>query len=317
MKEIGGYIEIEHNNGTLYHENALKLNCGRACLEYLIRAYNIKRIWLPGFLCDSVFDKCRQLSVDIETYSLGDDFSIPLLNPGPDDWVYIVNYYGQLNDGIIKGIHQRFKNIICDYSQSYFQLPLEGVPTIYTCRKYFGVADGAFLYTSKVLNDILEIDMSMDRLGYLFGRYEKDASSYYDEFKENDEKFKDQPVRLMSRITENMLRGVNYEYVSSSRSDNWNTLHDILGKYNKLSLCIPKGPFAYPFYSEKADAIRLELKNKKIYIPVLWPNVLEDNSEMSNEYKMAMNILPLPCDQRYTSDDMKYLADQIMKSTLR
>ena len=43
MKEIGGYIEFESYHGTLFHEGALGLNCGRNCLAYLIEACGIDR----------------------------------------------------------------------------------------------------------------------------------------------------------------------------------------------------------------------------------------------------------------------------------
>ena len=42
-------------------------------------------------------------------------------------------------------------------------------------------------------------------------------------------------------------------------------------------------------------------------MPTLWPNVLENMSSESIEYKWTANILPLPCDQRYTIEDMKYI----------
>ena len=44
MKEIGGYIEFEYFHGKEYHENAIKLNCGRNCLAYLIEAYKLA-VW--------------------------------------------------------------------------------------------------------------------------------------------------------------------------------------------------------------------------------------------------------------------------------
>ena len=36
QKEIGGYLELERFSGSLYHDNALALSSGRACLAYLI-----------------------------------------------------------------------------------------------------------------------------------------------------------------------------------------------------------------------------------------------------------------------------------------
>ncbi|KAI4448319.1 hypothetical protein C823_002839 [Eubacterium plexicaudatum ASF492] len=68
----------------------------------------------------------------------------------------------------------------------------------------------------------------------------------------------------------------------------------------------------YPFWSTKGGEVRRRLIAEKIYIPVLWPNVLEEMAEDTPEYQMAENILPLPIDQRYTEADMGYLADKLL-----
>jgi len=86
-------------------------------------------------------------------------------------------------------------------------------------------------------------------------------------------------------------------------------LHRLLGKRNALQLHVPEGAFMYPLYLADGAAVRRELQKRKIYIPVLWPNVLEQ--EDSLERRFAENILPLPCDQRYGSEEMTYMAELI------
>lgn len=61
-------------------------------------------------------------------------------------------------------------------------MPVEGVDTIYTCRKYFGVSDGAFLYTDTKPQRNLPQDESYDRMHFLMGRYERSASEFYNEY---------------------------------------------------------------------------------------------------------------------------------------
>lgn len=53
---------------------------------------------------------------------------------------------------------------IIDNAQVYFDVPLEGVDTLYTCRKFLGVSDGAFLYTDTLLSKELPLDKSYDRM---------------------------------------------------------------------------------------------------------------------------------------------------------
>ena len=66
-------------------------------------------------------------------------------------------------------------------------------------------------------------------------------------------------------------------------------------------------------YLENGHKIRKSLAKKKIYIPTLWPNVLSDTSKESIDYKYLANILPIPCDQRYGTDDMRYIINSLKK----
>lgn len=50
-------------------------------------------------------------------------------------------------------------------------------------------------------------------------------------------------------------------------------------------------------------------------IPTLWSSASEECTSSSLEYHYAADILPIPVDQRYGTDDMKYLAE-VIKSVL-
>ena len=313
MKEIGGYIELEYYNGNLYHENAIALNCGRTALEYLLRARSIQRIYMPYFCCDSVAQPCRKCLVDIKYYHVDEQF-IPILPETlpKDTWLYFVNYYGQFDNDKLTAYKLRFPNIIVDNAQAYFQMPLVGVDTLYTCRKFFGVADGAFLYTDAKL-DITEKDESFERMHFLLGRFERTASEFYSEYLSNNKTFANEPIKRMSKLTKNLPRGIDYEFVKKRRKQNFEYLHERLGGLNNLQLCIPEGAFMYPLYIKTSAEIRKGLQDKKIYIPTLWPDVLKLCNASDIEYDMAKNILPLPIDQRYIEGDMEYIVTEVLK----
>ncbi len=312
MREVGGYIEFEHNRGSLYHDGAIRLNCGRACLEYLVKVYGIQKIWLPLFLCDTVKRRCDDLGVETEWYRIDRDFTVMIPNRiGQDDWLYLVNYYGQLSGDDILRYKERHENIILDNAQAYYELPIPGVPTLYTCRKFLGVPDGAFLYSDHKLDAEPERDRSYDRMGFLLGRFEADASEFYDAYVKNNERFVDEPMKTMSALTENILRGIDHEYIRKARTENWRILHRHLSKYNRLKLKDTESAFAYPLWIENGREFRQKLIGQKIYIPLLWPNVLEDCEKDTTEYQLAENILPIPCDQRYSREDMDWLAEQV------
>ena len=145
------------------------------------------------------------------------------------------------------------------------------------------------------------------------GRFEYSASQYYQKFVDNEERFKQEPVKSMSALTENILRGIDYDYVRKIRERNWSVLNDVLGAYNKLNkLHKPAGPYMYPMLIEDGGSVRKALQAEKIYIPTLWSDVFKLCKKEDDEYFLAENILPLPIDQRYSPKDMKYVAERVL-----
>lgn len=311
MKEYGGYIQLDDYNMAMYHENALALNCGRNCLAYLIRLKKIRKIFLPFFLCESIRNVCLRENVEIDFYCIDDRFCPKDLSLKDDEWIFLVNYYGQLSEEQIHKFVNRYERVIVDQTQDFFHRPLSADNLIYSCRKFFGVADGAFLYTEGELEEELDVDESYHRMGFLLGRYERPAEEFYAEYTANNLLFQDEPIKRMSKLTSNLLRAIDYEKVKERRTKNFSYLHKHLQNINELELKNSEGAFAYPLLIARGDEVKRRLISEKIYIPTLWPNVLEDCLDNSLEYRMAKHMLPLPVDQRYTEEDMLYIVKRI------
>jgi dTDP-4-amino-4,6-dideoxygalactose transaminase len=115
----------------------------------------------------------------------------------------------------------------------------------------------------------------------------------------------------MSKLTENLLHGIDYSSIKAKRTENFAALHKAFKAVNKLNLIVPEGAFMYPLYVDNGSEIRKQLQKQKIYIPTLWPDVFDICNENDLEYSMAKNILPIPVDQRYDTKDMEYIVDII------
>ncbi len=153
---------------------------------------------------------------------------------------------------------------------------------------------------------------SYERMTFLFGRMEKSASEFYNQYVQNNEIFAGEPLRKMSKVTQNLMRSFDYEHIKERRTQNFMFLHELLSDKNLLKLSVPDGAFAYPLYIENGAELRKQLQQKKIYIPTLWPDVFNLCKEGDLEYDMAKNILPIPVDQRYGMEDMQEIIDQIL-----
>ncbi len=313
MREIGGYFGLEAFCNKEYHSDLIDVNSGRNALLYILRVKAIQKIYIPYFLCDSIAFLCDREKISYQYYNIDKDF-LPIFDKqlGDNEFIYIVNYYGQLAKSRIIGLKQKYRNIILDNVQAFFEKPIENIDTIYSCRKFFGVSDGGYVSTNTRLKESLMQDISKDRMSHILGRLEYGASEYYGQSLENEKLFYNLELKRMSKLTHNILGCVDYDAVKNKRERNFEFMHNELGKENRLNIHLPVGPYSYPFYCENGIEIKKELSKKGIYIATLWPNVLEmDNCRLEKE--LAANILPLPIDQRYDEEDLKYLVGECRK----
>lgn len=323
-EEIGGYFQLERFTGREYHEGLLRLNLGRTALLYMLEKMQIHTLYVPHFLCGSVLEACTAAGIRLVYYPISREF-LPVCDHRPEagECLYLVNFYGRLTREQILEQKKKYGEIILDNTHAFFQGPIDSVPAVWSVRKYFGLADGAYVDPQgrwSVQPDAdgnpadLPPDRSSERMGHILGRYEGAASDYYKTMLENAHALEQEPPRQMSPLTQNLLRAIDYEQVKKTREDNYNYLQEQLGKENALPYVKISGPFTYPFYHKNGMQIRREMAAEKVYIPTYWSNVLNDMDEGSIEYDLAANILPLPCDQRYERRHMDRIIEVFRKA---
>ncbi len=311
VKEIGGYFGLEKLISNEYYPDLAAVNNARCALLYIIKAKHYKKVYLPYFLCDSVRLVLERENIPFEEYRIDRTF-LPVLDikTTPEEVVYIVNYYGLISEEQLISLKNRFGNIVVDNAQAFFARPVKGIDTLYSCRKFFGVPDGGYAYTEAEFRDSIPVDVSMERMKHILGRYEgNSASDYYDFFNDNDESFKEIELRLMSKLTHNILGAIDYQEAKRRREENFMILSEALGEINSLKPKCPPGPYAYPFYIQNGMTVKKQLAKRKIYVATLWPNVLDTGLDIETEY--TENILPLPCDQRYSKEDMQRVVNAV------
>ena len=107
MKEIGGYIEFETFRSKMLYDDGIKLNCGRNAFAYLIETENIKKVCFPKMMCDSDDKVLGDYGVEVRYYSIDRELKMEDIVLEDDEWLYVVNYYGQLTDEYIKSLKKK------------------------------------------------------------------------------------------------------------------------------------------------------------------------------------------------------------------
>ena len=158
MEAIGGYFSLElplNAKGELYPE-AIKLNAGRFCLEYILRARQYKKIYLAYYTCDSVLQPIKKLGLEYEFYHIDEQLHIAShIELKQNEVLIYCNYYGLLDEYVEQLSKEYGKHLIIDNSQAFYSCPIPHIDTFNSCRKFFGVADGAYLFTEKKLDIVL------------------------------------------------------------------------------------------------------------------------------------------------------------------
>lgn len=314
---IGGYFELELPYFDEYHNNAIRLNTGRNAFEYILRAKGYKKVYLPYYTCDVMLEAITKLNLEYEFYAIDSNFSPTFdFNTIKDCDVFVYNNYFGICHKQTNEVASNCKNLIIDNSQAFYSKPIKDVDTFYSPRKFFGLPDGAYLYTDTLLNCEKKQDVSQDRCTHLLGRIDTGAENNYMSFVNNDFTLNRQPIMKMSNLTRRLLQSINYENIANCRIGNFNFLHDLLKDANELKLttCTESEiPLVYPLLISNGNSLRMELIKKKIFVARYWPNVLEWCQKENFEYRMSFDMISIPIDQRYNKDDMKYIVDNIFK----
>lgn len=320
-KEYGGCLPLELNLQKEYYEEKncseykiLKLNCARSALLYLMEAKQIKEIYIPHYICKTVIDALVSRNIKIYYYYLDDDFLPKSLQLDDNQYLLWVNYFG-INSFKIKILEKKYKNLIVDSTQAFFSKPIGNVDFIYSCRKFFGVPDGAYLIGKEINNINLNNDSSYKKIEFLAKNIEYGSNESYSLYLENEDIFASNRILKMSILTEMLLKTVNYENIKNKRTKNFQYLHSKLKDINELKnleLFSDDVPLIYPLLISNND-LRQYLLDNKIYISCWWKYLLEKMPEKSLEYKFSKFLLPLPIDQRYNEEDMDKVAMTILK----
>ena len=310
MKKIGGFFELEIAKGdSLYHDDAIKLSTGRACLNYILQVIKPSKVFVPYYCCDALYEPMALLGIDCEFYEINNQLEIKKLPKLKENEIIIYCDFFGVKSEYTQSLINRYNNkLIIDNSHSFYkkQLSVNSI-SFTTARKYFGVPDGAFLYipdqykfkkslkrnTKVSINHNTHSLLGLQDFAYLeFSEYEKTLNS---------------DIEMISVLSEKLLATVDYKEVRAIRNRNFNFFRKEFNQLNNIMINENEVDcFCYPLLLD-TPIKKEELYNEKIYLPNYWIDTTKraDSSNYKFETKISTQLLPLPIDHRYTLEDLK------------
>jgi len=306
---------------------------GRDAIFAFVNLLKSRRIWLPNYLCKTIYDPIKKTRNEILFYKTNIDLSISddFINKIKDkDIVYIINYFGIIQKNLYEGLKGKDIKIISDICHSLINIDKIGYVytnsdfVIMSLRKIGPFPDGAFLGSNALdlpsSNDCIREDFSFKRAGAMLSRGYSKMSNFKND--ENLRAFKKMEKMLsntkdygykMTYSSKNILKRFDFEKVYEKTKNNFNYLKNNIIKNNKIKIINKQhlSQFIILFFNNEKDRdyIRNKLANNKIFCPIHW-----DMSWLSKEDNISNRVFSIHCDYRYNLSDMKFIADKINKA---
>lgn len=319
--EIGSFIELQFSQKKEYYNqsvNIARLNTGRVAIFHAFKCTRCQAIWIPYYQCDTVRDFLNKKGVKIKYYHIDSFFNPVDIEQKVNEAILLVNYYGIMSTNRLLQLSKKYLNVIIDNSQAFFSAPIDIAYNVYSCRKFIGVPDGAYVIGEKAEDFCNEYEQgySSDTSLFLLQRIEFgcEGKSYMSR-QLNEDRINNEEERIMSVLTKTILASTDYEIIKEKRKNNFNFVHGKLGNINKINpllyyddFCVP---MVYPLVIEDEELIKM-MFDIKHFQGHWWSYLLNEMEPSDFEYWLSKFIIPITIDQRYNTVELSMLCDKVI-----
>ncbi len=313
-------MELQFKKGLEWYKgdkDIARLNTARQAIWHAFRVTGCKCIWIPIYQCDSIRETLETHGVEVKYYHQDRNFNPSDLRANDDEAVLLCNYYGIMSQERMRILAQTFKHPIIDCAQAFFCKPIEGALMVYSCRKFVGVPDGAYVVGKDAHKLVEEYPQcySSDTAAFLLIRVEYGCEGKgYEARSINENRIDHEDCMRMSKLTRTILDGTDYDYIISKRQENFEYAHRMLTDINLIdpTFFMDKDtvPMVYPLVVEDDECIQ-RLYRAKHFQGHWWSYICDEQPEDSFEYWISKNVIPVTIDQRYGKTELDYLVNVI------
>lgn len=295
---------------------------------------------LPQYTCDTVIMPFQKHGWTIYFYPVDEKLAISqkilleFLERIKPEILLMHTYFGVDTIGEVRELVKMYQEkcglvFIEDMTQSLALLPqLRGADYyVGSLRKWFAIPDGGFLIGAKISctesfkekTAFVEKKVLAQRLkaAYLEGkediskaeflRLNTEAENYLDQ---------DDTISRISGFAFKKLCRMNGIEQLLKRNRNARILCQKVGACKKIDAIVTvedQSPLYLPVLAENRQHLQQFLRERGIFAPVLWPIPRQIGKSLDRTVKYIFDhMLALPCDQRYTEQDMERIGEVLM-----
>lgn len=345
IKEYGSEYDILSND-LFYKKDALApILCGanlflsgRDALKAiaLSHKHTHKRALLPALCCQSMVSPFRFNNYEIIYYKLNEDYSVSvddIKSKLDNKSIFVYMDYFSLNSISkidLSDIKNTFLNalIVKDITHNPLKYNLsDNIVDYYVCsaRKWLSLPDGGFIMSNKALNVVKNEDTYFSALReqamrekseYLKNGDIKIKNIYREKFNAATAYLdKTESIFNISDTSYNILKDIDFNAMLKKRENNINYLKDKLKNNGNLKIISYKSLLYLPVLVNNQSLMQAQLAERNIYAPVIWPLPYDACNVCAVAEHTSQHMLALPCDYRYDTIDMDYMADVVNSLT--
>lgn len=329
---------VNDTKESIFGENvAFFSTCRSAIKEILLSLNDERRIAiLPAFTCHAVVEPFEKAGYQVFPYPVSKDLKVDPsqfwktakdVNPSV---ILIHDYFGfdsnhqLIESDVIAKCKANNITIIEDKTQSMFSSykHLEADYYVGSIRKWMGIPDGAFAIgegISQPKKEDVELTEAKHcamvyKHNYLYAGIGEKHNVLPLYRKAEDILDSRQEAFAISKLSEKLLSAYDIKAFCRIRRDNCQRLIDGLKRFDFVEIpfeCVSteETPFYLPvFIRRNRKELQRYLANNGVYATIIWgcPESIIEKID-SNANRIYEEILCIPCDQRYSLNDMDYI----------
>ncbi len=343
---------LKSNQKLQDSKRILCLDSGRSAIRYLLDVLEdkIERVMLPQYVCESVLipfiEKGYQITyypVDRRLQLLREDFE-QLLETESPQLVLVQSYFGFdtlcKDRAFLKELSRQGIIIVEDITHSLLSDCWQSCADymVGSLRKWCAIPDGGILIKTTDKEDgfkLLQQEENIEFLSLRLAAQEEkrkflggiedplsDKNTFISLFDKSENILNMQNrYYTMSKYTRERITSVDWRRIACRRKENYQVLGEALKDINGIKIIfshVPDNtvPLYFPVFMDKnkRDLFRSSMRKNNVLLPVIWPVSSFLINFLTEEVKTIYDeILAIPCDQRYTEQDMRFIADKIKR----